>query len=149
MREQLIGGGLLLAIAACSGAGAPPVPSVGPAADVEEQERTVSAVVEAALRATTQPAFDTLFATGAEILRDGRLVARPPFFAGVGDDGDVAITSSRVEVSPGFAWSTVEYRWISRDKGTAAEGVATFVVRRMNERAWRIIHAHSSSPRSP
>ncbi|HTL05592.1 MAG TPA: nuclear transport factor 2 family protein, partial [Gemmatimonadales bacterium] len=71
-----------------------------------------------------------------------------PRFAGVGVGGEVAITSSRLEVRQTLIWVYLEYRWLSLKDGAAREGKATVLLTPRSEGAgWRIVHAHSSTAR--
>lgn len=122
---------------------APPPMAAGPADD------QIAATIGSALTADSRldPA-DSLYDVEGVVVADGVTRHAPPRFAGVGPGGSVAITSSRIEVRSGLAWAQVEYRWISTSAGLATEGRATFVLVQNERGAWRIRHAHSSSPPS-
>ncbi len=112
-------------------------------------EEPVTAVLTAALRADSrgEPA-DSLWAADAAIVANGQVRSQPPRFAGVGQGGDIAITSSRLEVRQSLVWVYLEYRWLSLRDGAAAEGKATVLLTpRTDGLGWRIVHAHSSTPR--
>lgn len=119
-----------------------------PVAPVAADDR-LSDLVAAALDADArlEPA-DSLYTDDALIVADGQPRQGPPRFAGVGTGGTVAVTSSRLEVRGATAWVHVEYRWLSAREGTAKEGRATLVFTPDDKGAWRIRHAHSSSPPS-
>lgn len=140
--------GLALLLAGCAAA---PAASAGPVlpADAAASEAAISAVIEAALEADARrDTADTLYAALAEVVREGTLVGGWPRFAGVDAGGRTAVTSSRVEVGPTLAWGTVEYRWVAADQREAREGIATFLLTRLpGGGPWRIVHAHSSTPR--
>lgn len=91
---------------------------------------------------------DSLWASDATIVANGELRAGPPRFAGVGQGGELAITSSRLEVRQTLVWVYLEYRWLSLSNGVAAEGKATLLLTpRPDGSGWKIVHAHSSTPR--
>ncbi len=137
--------GSLLALLAASGCASAPQNSsiVYSPAVVEEP---VTAVIAAALDADRQMApSDTLWAPDATVIANGELRYAPPRFAGVGLGGEVAITSSRLEVRQSLVWVYLEYRWMSLNEGTAREGRATVLLTpRSGAGGWRIVHAHSS-----
>jgi hypothetical protein len=110
------------------------------------QESAVTAVITGALEgeAAGQPT-DTLFTSSALIVVNGRVRSAPPLFAGIGQGGQVIISSSQLQIRPATAWSAVDYRWQSRD-GVAREGRATFVLTQLAPGRWQIQHVHSSSP---
>ena len=66
-------------------------------------------------------------------------------FAGIDAGGDVAITSSRLEVRQSLVWVTLDYRWISMMEGIAREGKATVLLTPRENGGWRIVHLHSST----
>ena len=110
------------------------------------QERAVSAVITGALQGEAAgQAIDTLFTSAALIVVNGRIRTTTPLFAGIGQGGQVIISSSQLEIRPGSSWSAVDYRWESRD-GMAREGRATFVLAQVSPGRWQIQHVHSSSP---
>lgn len=139
------GVGLAVLLAGCAAASAGPVLP----ADAAASEAAISAVIEAALEADARgEPGDTLYAPLAEVVREGALVGGWPRFAGVDTGGQTAVTSSRVEVGPALAWGTVEYRWVAADRQEVREGIATvLLVRLPGGGPWRIVHAHSSTPR--
>src|ERR1051326_8457018 len=70
----------------------------------------------------------------------------PPRLAGVEPGGEVAISSSRLEVRQSLVWVYLEYRWLSMTGGLAREGKATILLTpRAGGSGWRIVHAHSST----
>jgi len=117
----------------------------GLGADAAEAE--VTGIITGALEAEAQGRnADSLYSPSAVIVVNGRTRSVAPFFAGVGTGGEVAISSSQMEIQGGLAWGLVEYRWNSRE-GVTREGRATIVLRPGNDGRWRIQHVHSSSPR--
>jgi hypothetical protein len=136
----------VLCAAACAGTTAPPrpVPQVYSPAMVEEP---ITAVLTAVLDADRSFAtVDSLWDPEATVVADGTLRYAPPRFAGIGAGGDVAITSSRLEVRQSLVWVFFDYRWISVKDGTASEGKATVLLTPPpGGVGWRIIHAHSST----
>lgn len=112
-------------------------------------EEPVTALLLAALHAdnTLEPA-DSLWDAGATVVADGELRPEAPRFAGIGVGGEVAITTSRLEVRQSLIWVYLEYRWLSLRDGAAREGKATVLLTpRPNGTGWRIVHAHSSTAR--
>jgi hypothetical protein len=136
----------LLALAAACGGSRPTQVAVLSPSVVEEP---VTAILIAALNADNklEPA-DSLWATDATVVADGELRAEAPRFAGVGLGGEVAITTSRLEVRQTLIWVYLEYRWLSLRDGAAREGKATVLLTpRPSGTGWRIVHAHSSTSR--
>ena len=128
--------------AACGGR---PAPAVGATA-LLDAEPLANGVVAAALEADarfTDP--DSLYASDATVVADGRPVFTYPRFAAVDSAGQVAITSSRIDVHAGVAWADVDYRWMADDGTLVRQARATFVLApRPDRRGWVIVHAHSS-----
>ena len=120
----------------------PPAPVVSPAA-VEEP---VTAVLVAALQADRAfQSVDSLWDPEATVVANGTLRYAPPRFAGIDAGGEVAITSSRLEVRQNLVWMYFEYRWISVKEGMARDGKATALLLARPEGGWKIVHLHSSS----
>lgn len=137
----------LVVLAGCarSSAPAPSYRTVGTSAEAAEAQ--VSAVITQVLEAEARGEYpDSLYTTSAVIVLNGRTRSTPPFFAGVGTGGEIAVSSSQMDIRPGLAWGLVEYRWNSRE-GVTREGRATFVLRSGEGGRWQIEHLHSSSPR--
>ena len=137
---------LALLAAACWGArraGAPaPVFSPGVV------EEPITALLTAALDADgRQEPADSLWDPEATVVANGVRRTGPPRFAGVEPGGEVAISSSRLEVRQSLVWVYLEYRWVSMKDGVAREGKATVLLTpRPDGSGWRIVHAHSSTP---
>ena len=113
---------------------------------VDFQENAVTAVISGALLGEAAgQATDTLYTSSALIVVNGRIRTASPLFAGIGQGGQVIISSSQLEIRPGSSWSAVDYRWEARD-GVAREGRATFVLAQVSPGHWQIQHVHSSSP---
>jgi len=109
-------------------------------------EEPVTAVIAAALDADRrlEPA-DSLWDPEATVVAGGVERYAPPRFAGVEPGGEVAVTSSRLDVRSGLAWVYVEYRWISLNEAVAREGRATvLLIPKQDGKGWRITHVHSS-----
>ncbi|HEV8598721.1 MAG TPA: nuclear transport factor 2 family protein [Gemmatimonadales bacterium] len=109
----------------------------------------MTAVLAAALAADArdEPA-DSLWERDATVVANGELRSVPPRFAGIAASGEVAITSSRLEVRQSLVWVYLEYRWLSLRDGTARDGKATVLLTpRTDGGGWRIVHAHSSAGR--
>ena len=116
------------------------------ATQADYQEGEVTAVITGALEGEAAGvATDTLYTSSALIVVNGRIRSTSPLFAGIGQGGQIVITSSQLEIRPSSSWSAVDYRWQSRD-GAAREGRATFVLAQVEPGKWRIQHVHSSSP---
>jgi hypothetical protein len=142
-RTRLARLALLVHLAACRGAGAAPTALLSPSV-VEEP---VTAILTAALNADNhaEPA-DSLWDPGATVVANGELRSESPRFAGVGLGGEVAITTSRLEVRQSLIWVYLEYRWLSLKDGAARDGKATVLLTpRPDGSGWKIVHAHSST----
>jgi len=112
-------------------------------------EAEISRVLEEALLADGrgQPA-ETLYAPYARLVADGRLRRGVPRFAGVGEQGELAITSTQLQNRGGVAWGDVEYRWVSDRSNRFQLGRASFVLTPAQGReGWWIVQAHSSTVR--
>ena len=135
---------LLLFAAACGHAQAVPPPVLSPGV-VEEP---VTAVITAALDADRRMATaDSLWDSEATVIANGELRYAPPRFAGIESGGEVAITSSRLEVRQSLVWVYLEYRWLSVKDGLARVGKATVLLTPQSGGVgWRIVHLHSSTP---
>jgi hypothetical protein len=136
---------LLLVTGACAPARMPEArPIVGGGNEVE-----ISSVIEQALAADSRarPA-DSLYSPHATVIADGRVRRLPPRFAGVGPEGEVAITSTQLEMRGTAAWGDVEYRWESNRSNRAEVAHASFVLTpAQGRRGWWIVQAHSSVAR--
>ncbi len=136
---------LLLAVACgvrpSAPAGPPPVYSPGVV------EEPITAVLVAALDADRQfTTVDSLWDPEATVVANGSPRYAPPRFAGIDAGGEVAITSSRLEVRQSLVWVYFDYRWISVKEGMARDGKATVLLTpRAGGAGWRIIHLHSST----
>jgi hypothetical protein len=134
----------VLLLSGCGSARTAPTPILTPGV-IEEP---ITAVLVAALDADSrlQPA-DGLWDPNATVVANGELRYAPPRFAGVEPGGEVAITSSRLEVRQSLIWVFLEYRWLSVKEGVARAGRATVLLTPRAEGAgWKIIHLHSSTP---
>jgi hypothetical protein len=137
---------LLVVIAAgCGGRGA--VRSPSPAFSPGVIEEPITAVITAAFDADQRLEHaDSLWAPDATVIANGERRPAPPRFAGVEAGGEVAISSSRLEVRQSLVWVYLEYRWLSMTGGIAREGKATVLLTpRGDGSGWRIVHAHSST----
>lgn len=107
-------------------------------------QRTVMDLVRAALEldAAGVPA-DTLYVVDATVVRDGAEHAGGRRFAGVGEGGQVRISSMMGDVNPPFAWAYVTYRWLSGDGAFIENARASIILSEVGG-VWRIRHAHSS-----
>ena len=143
MRVSLLAGLLLLA-----GACAKPSPQRAPAPVDDQVADQITDLVTEALRADArfEPA-DSLYDSGAILVADGTRRTGLPRFAGITTGGQVQVGSSQVEVSGGFAWALLEYRWLASNANVARQARLTAILTRSGQGAWRIMHAHSSSVR--
>jgi hypothetical protein len=110
------------------------------------QEGAISAVISSALEgeAAGHPT-DTLFVSSPLVVVNGMTRSSSPLFAGISPGGQVAITSSQVEIRSASSWGVVDYRW-ETSGGITREGRATFVLTQVEPGHWQIQHVHSSSP---
>lgn len=135
----------------CAGAPQPEPTVLAPiAASLEALEAdSVAELVVARLLAseTNLEEPDSLFADGAMVIADGESRASLPRLAGVGVGGRVQLVTSQVSTRGAFVWGVLEYRWIPSFESDAVRGgVATLVIARLRDGAWRIVHLHSSAP---
>lgn len=110
-------------------------------------EEPVTAILLAALNADNRfESADSLWDPDATVVANGELRNEPPRFAGIGLGGEVAITSSRLEIRQSLIWVYLEYRWLSLKDGAAREGKATvLLIPRGDGSGWKLVHAHSST----
>lgn len=136
---------VLLLTGACSHGPMPQArPIIGGGTELE-----ISGVIEQALEADSrsQPA-DSLYSPHAMVIAEGRVRRLPPRFAGIGADGQVAITNTQLEIRGTAAWGDVEYRWESGRSNRAEAAHASFVLTpAQGRRGWWIVQAHSSVAR--
>jgi hypothetical protein len=129
-------------VVACAGKSPPEFTAV----PVSVADEDLSELVQAALQADALLEIpDSLYTDEATVVSDGVERLAAPRFAGVGLGGSVAVTSTRFEVRSGVAWAYVAYRWMSEGGSEVREGRATIVLL-VTSGAWRIRHAHSSTP---
>ncbi|HEX2249218.1 MAG TPA: hypothetical protein VHH32_02665 [Gemmatimonadales bacterium] len=143
LRETFLA--LLAFVTACSSSRIPETRALAGGGDEPE----ISRVIEEALLADGRgQAADTLYAPHVTIVADGRLRRAPPRFAGVADQGELAITSTQVQSRGGTGWGDVEYRWVSDRSSRFQLGRASFVLTQaQGRRGWWIVQAHSSTVR--
>ena len=112
-------------------------------------EAEISRVIEQALLADSRgQRADTLYAPYVTVIADGRLRRALPRFAGVDQQGELAITSTQLQNRGGAAWGNVEYRWVSDRSNRFQLGRASFVLTPAQGRqGWWIVQAHSSTVR--
>lgn len=110
-------------------------------------EEPITAVLTAAFLADSRfESADSLWDKEGTVVANGQLRFGPPRFAGIARGGEVAITSSRLEVRQSLVWVYLEYRWLSVKDGVALDGKATVLLTpRPDQSGWRIVHSHSSS----
>lgn len=134
---------LLVAAAGCGHAVAAPSPVLSPGGVEEPVTAAITAALQADASMTTP---DSLFDQDATVVANGELRYAPPRFAGVESGGQVAITSSRLEVRQTLVWVYLEYRWLSVKDGVARDGKATVLLTPRAGGGWKIVHLHSSTP---
>ena len=142
MTARITGFGLALGLGLAACRSAAPLGAIPLAMPDDRLSDLVTAALEADTRLDVP---DSLYASNATIIANGRPRVAPPRFAAIGAGGSVAVTSTRFEVRSGVAWAFVEYRYISAGADSVREGSAT-VVLITEGGAWRIRHAHSSMP---
>jgi hypothetical protein len=130
------------ALAGCAPPGPPPSVALSPS----QIEEPVTAAVAAALEADARrEAADSLWDPEATVIANGELRDGPPRFAGLGIGGQVAMTTSRLDLRQWVAWMYLEYRWADLPAGVVREGRATILLSPGPDGRWRIVHAHSST----
>ena len=137
----MLAGALLLA--ACGGSRTLALPADIPVAPDDHLSDVVTAALEADGRLERA---DSLYATDAVVIAEGEVRYGVPRFAGIGGQGSVAITATRLEVRSGIAWAQAAYRWVAASADSAGEGRVTLILSPNEKGAWRIRHAHSSAP---
>jgi hypothetical protein len=134
---------VLMFAAGCGGRRIPETRAIaGGGTEVE-----VTSLVERALEADAKAeSADSLYAPHAVIIADGAVRRTTPRFAGVGREGEVAITNTQMEIRGAVAWGDVEYRWVSDRSNRAEVARASFVAApAQGRRGWWIVQAHSST----
>lgn len=136
----------MVLLAACGGRPAP-TPTPAFTGQVLEADSIAHALVQRAFDADVQLANpDSLYIPDAEIIVNGAPRAEAPRFAGVAAGGSVQLGSSRFAVTGNYVWGTMQYRWVPGTVGKAmVDGWATFVIARVKDGGWRILHVHSST----
>src|SRR6058998_2041792 len=109
---------------------------------------TTSQIQELALLAVTgdaagDRATDTLYASDALVVANGRARLSVPRFAGVGYGGRVTVATASVTLEGRFAWVLMDYRWFNLQQNQAEVGRATFICENRGS-GWKIVHVHSS-----
>jgi hypothetical protein len=131
-----------------AGCGAKRLPETRPIAGAGS-EIEIGRTIEQALEADAQAASaDSLYAPYATVIADGRLRRGEPRYAGVAGEGEIAITSTQLQIRGATAWGSAEYRWVSARSNKAEIGRASFVlVPAQHRQGWWIVQAHSSTAR--
>jgi hypothetical protein len=88
-------------------------------------------------------AADTLYASDALVVANGRVRVTAPRFAGVSYGGRVTIATASVTLEGPFAWVLLDYRWFNLQQNQAEAGRATFICQNRGA-GWKIVHVHSS-----
>ncbi len=143
---------LLLLLAGCAGHNPPPGPVTGIPITVDAllADSIAHVIVQQAFNADVKLKNpDSLYIADAEVIANGMPRSDAPRFAGVGADGSVQLGSSRFAVTGNYVWGTIQYRWVppSAEK-QMVDGWATFVIARLKDGEWRILHVHSSVARA-
>lgn len=143
MRRPLVALGVTAgSLAGC----AHPAPPASLALSPSQIEEPVTAIVAAALEADSRrEAADSLWDPEATVIANGELRDGPPRFAGLGIGGQVAVSTSRLDLRQRVAWLFLEYRWADLPAGVVREGRATILLSPGTDGRWRIVHAHSST----
>jgi hypothetical protein len=138
-------------LAACSQA-PPPEPTlrtpVTTSLEALEADSVADVLIQHLLRSEALlEESDSLFAPGAIVIADGEGRLSVPRLAGVGIGGRIQVVTSQVSTRGAFVWGVLEYRWLPVFESDAVRGgVATVVIARLLDGAWRIVHLHSSAP---
>lgn len=140
---------ILLLAAGCAGHKASPdvMPRIPVTVDALFADSIAHAIVQQAFDADAKSRTpDSLYITDAEVIANGAPRGDAPRFAGIGADGSVQLGSSRFAVTGNYVWGTIQYRWVppSGEK-QMVDGWATFVIARLKDGAWRILHVHTST----
>jgi hypothetical protein len=133
---------LLLIVGACAQRAPQSRGMVTPGSEME-----INRIIEEAFQADSRsdPA-DSLYAPHAVIIAEGTVRRSSPRFAGVGPRGEIAITSTQLEIRGTAAWGDVEYRWVSDRNNQVRVGRASFVLTPARGRTgWWVVHLHSST----
>ena len=134
--------GLVVLVSACAKPQLAPTTMLTPSAVEEPITAVLMAALDADRRMTT---VDSLWDPEAAVISNGEIRYAPPRFAGIEPGGQVAITSSRLEVRQTLVWVYLEYRWLSVADGLAREGKATVLLTPRSGGGWKIVHSHSST----
>jgi hypothetical protein len=112
-------------------------------------EVEIGRTIEQALQADGESqSADSLYAPYATIIADGRIRRGTPRYAGVGAEGEIAITNTQLQIRGTAAWGNAEYRWVSGRSNQAEFARASFVlVPAQGRTGWWIVQAHSSTAR--
>ena len=132
---------LLVALAACAHAVQPrltPRTALGTTGQIEDLARRAITLDVASDRAA-----DTLYASDAIVVANGRVRVTSPRFAGVSYGGRVTIATASVTLEGPFAWVMLDYRWFNLQQNQAEAGRATFICQNRGA-GWKIVHVHSS-----
>lgn len=123
---------------------APPVEPVAmgpPTVETAAVRAVVSEFIAAEARG--DESADTLLASNADFIATGILRTVRPRLAGMMGRGEGSIEEARTELSGGFAWVEVVYRFEGGTRSSDERARATFVLDR-RVAGWRIRHVHSS-----
>jgi hypothetical protein len=112
-------------------------------------EVEIGQTIERALEADGESqSADSLYAPYATIIADGKIRRGTPRYAGVGAEGEIAITNTELQIRGAAAWGDAEYRWVSGRSNRAEFARASFVlVPAQGRNGWWIVQAHSSTVR--
>ena len=133
---------LLVALGACAPRRPPPgnlASALGTSSDIETLVR-----LALTLEAAGDRAADTLYASDALAVANGRVRLNAPRFAGIGYGGRVTIATATVTLQGRFAWGMLDYRWLNVQANQAEAGRVTFVCEHRGAAGWKIVHLHSS-----
>lgn len=115
-----------------------PRTALGTTGQIEELARLAITLDVAGDRAA-----DTLYASDALVVANGRVRVTAPRFAGVSYGGRATIATASVTLEGQFAWVLLDYRWFNLQQNQAEAGRATFICQNRGA-GWKIVHVHSS-----
>lgn len=138
---------LSLLFTACGG-GKPAVGGPTPqGADAEAADRVTDLITEALRADARMDRADSLYDSGAIIVADGERRTSVPRYAGISSGGQVAVGSSQIDATRGFAWAYIEYRWLAPGQNLVREARLTAVLAPTGTGSFHILSAHSSTIR--
>ena len=140
---------LALALACAGPGGTPATGAPAPASAPTELADQIGDLISGALHADARlERAESLYAPSALIIANGQRRTGVPRYAGIEPGGQIAVASSRVDITRVFTWGYLEYRWFSTEANRATEGRVTVLLAPSEDGGqWQIVHAHSSTMR--